>query len=114
MKDSKPVAPRPDRTDAKGPTPAPDPIRIHPRMAFTYQKRVSELISGLNDADGLHEAQEALRSLVTRIVLQPSAETGKLDIMLEGALSGLLALALFHKEHTQRHSRSKVLIILKN
>jgi hypothetical protein len=27
-------------------------------------------------------------------VLQPSPETGKLDVMLEGALSGLLALAL--------------------
>ena len=43
--------------------PACDPIRIHPKMALTYQERVSELISGLSNADRLQEAQEALRVL---------------------------------------------------
>ncbi|MGH1447333.1 MAG: hypothetical protein ACRBBO_14955 [Cognatishimia sp.] len=42
----------------------------------------------------MQEAQEALRGLVDQIVLQPSPETGRLDIVLEGALSGLLTLAL--------------------
>ncbi len=74
--------------------PAPDPIRIHPKMAATYQTRVRSLISGLNKVGEMHEAKEALRGLVDRIVLQPSPETGKLDILLEGALSGLLTLAL--------------------
>jgi len=42
--------------------PAPDPIRIHPKMAVTYQERVSELIATLGEAGDLQEAQEALRS----------------------------------------------------
>ncbi len=75
-------------------TPAPDPIRIHPKMAATYQTRVSALISGLSKTGEIQEAQEALRALVDHIVLQPSLQTGKLDIVLEGALSGLLRLAL--------------------
>ena len=75
-------------------TPSPDPIRIHPKMAATYQLRVRSLISGLSKTGEMQEAQEALRSLVDKIVLHPSPETGKLDIVLEGALSGLLTLAL--------------------
>ena len=74
--------------------PAPDPIHIHPKMATTYQTRVRSLISGLNKVEEMQEAQEALRGLVDQIVLKPSPETGKLDILLEGALSGLLTLAL--------------------
>jgi site-specific DNA recombinase len=77
-----------------GRAPDVDPIRIHPNMASTYQERVRSLIYQLSQPDGLQEAQEALRSLVDRIVLQPSAETCKLNVVLEGALSGLLALAL--------------------
>ena len=75
-------------------SPSPDPIRIHPKMAATYQARVQSLISGLNKSGEMQEAQEALRGLVDQIVLQPSPDSGKLDIMLEGALSGLLTLAL--------------------
>ncbi|WP_334068170.1 zinc ribbon domain-containing protein, partial [Nereida ignava] len=71
-----------------------DPIRIHPNMAATYQTRVRSLISGLSKTGEMQEAQEALRSLVDKIVLQPSPERAKLDIVLEGALSGLLTLAL--------------------
>lgn len=52
------------------------------------------LISGLSKKGEMQEVQEALRGLVDRLVLQPSPETGKLDIVLEGALSGLLTLAL--------------------
>ena len=75
-------------------TSAPDPIRIHPKMAATYHARVRSLIFGLHKTGEMQAAQEALRSLVDRIVLQPSQESGKLDIILEGALSGLLTLAL--------------------
>lgn len=64
--------------------PADDPIRIHPKLAEKYQTRVRSLISGLSKAGEMQEAQEALRGLVDRIVLQPSPETGKLDIVLEG------------------------------
>jgi site-specific DNA recombinase len=88
-------------------TPAPDPIRIHPTMAATYQTRARSLISGLNKAGEMQEAQEALRSLVDSIVLQPSPETGKLDIVLEGALSGLLTLALGAKRKEGLSSKTQ-------
>ena len=63
-------------------------------MATAYKERVGSLIWQLSHPDHLLEAQDTLRSLVDRIVLQPSATTGKLDIFLEGALSGLLSLAI--------------------
>ena len=43
------------------------------------------------------EAKEALRGLIDRIVLAHNATTGKLDIKIEGALAGLLSLALGSK-----------------
>ncbi len=73
---------------------APSPVRIHPRMAETYRKKITILISELQTPDGMLEAKEALRSLIDRIVLQPSPATGKLDIHLEGALAALLMLSL--------------------
>ncbi|RPE72196.1 DNA invertase Pin-like site-specific DNA recombinase [Pacificibacter maritimus] len=74
--------------------PAPDPIRIHPKMALTYRDKVGAMIDQLGKAEDMAEAKDALRGLIDRIVLTPNATTGKLDIMLKGALSGLLALAL--------------------
>ena len=77
--------------------PGVDPIRFHPRMANTYRERIQHLISGLVKSGELQTAQEALRGLVERIILQPCVESGKLDIILDGALSGLLTLALGSK-----------------
>ena len=74
-----------------------DPLRFHPRMADTYRERVQALITDLGKSHELQTAQEALRGLVERIVLHPSTESGNLDIMLEGALSGLLTLAVGSK-----------------
>ena len=55
------------------------------------------MISGLSKAGEPKEAQEALRGLISRILLQSPPDTDKLDIVLECALSGLLALALGFK-----------------
>ncbi|MFK7877606.1 MAG: recombinase family protein, partial [Paracoccaceae bacterium] len=68
------------------------PLRFHPRMADTYRDRVQALITGLGKSRELQTVQGALRALVERIVLHPSDESGSLDIVLEGALSGLLTL----------------------
>ena len=78
--------------------PDADPIRFHPRMADTYRERLQTLITGLGKPGEFQVAKEALRGLVEQIVLQPSPESGKLDIFLEGALSGLLTLALQSKK----------------
>ena len=67
-------------------SPAPDKIRIHPKMAVTYRERVATLIEGLSDTDGMHEAKDALRGLIKHVVLRPNAETGRLCVELEGDL----------------------------
>ena len=66
-------------------------------MADTYRERVQALITGLGKSSELQTAREAVRALVERIVLHPSPDTGSLDIILEGALSGLLTLAMNSK-----------------
>lgn len=55
-----------------------------------FPVRVSGVWTSLPD----DEAKEALRGLVERIVLRPDTETGRLRVELEGALAGLLTLAL--------------------
>jgi hypothetical protein len=74
-------------------SPAPDQIRIHPKMAVTYRERIATLIKGLSDPDGMDEAKDRLRGLIERIVLRPNAETGRLIVELEGDLSGLMILS---------------------
>jgi site-specific DNA recombinase len=80
-------------------TPAPDPVRIHPGMAWTYRARIGQLIAGLSEAGQMDEAREALRGLIETLELVPVAadegDTGRpgLAIHLHGALASLLRLA---------------------
>ncbi|MDO6617371.1 hypothetical protein [Pacificibacter sp. 1_MG-2023] len=73
---------------------APSPIRIHPKMAETYRDKISDLISQLQEPDGMLEAKDALRGLVDRIVHTPTEPEGKLSVHLHGALADLLSLSL--------------------
>jgi site-specific DNA recombinase len=75
-------------------TPAPDPIRFHPKMAATFKLRVKALIAQLGLSEDALEAKEALRSLIERITLTPDQETGKLSVFLEGGLAALLQLSM--------------------
>nr|WP_082483301.1 recombinase family protein [Rubellimicrobium mesophilum] len=77
-----------------------DPVRLHPALAETYHLRVRELVAGLSASDdgpSATESREAVRALVSRIVLTPVAVPGRklseVRIDLEGALAGLLHLA---------------------
>ncbi len=74
--------------------PAPSPIRIHPKMAESYRAQVGLLIAQLQQPEGMLEAKEALRSLIEQIILQPDPKTGRLSVHLQGALAGLLWLAV--------------------
>ncbi|RPE67504.1 recombinase-like zinc beta ribbon protein [Pacificibacter maritimus] len=74
--------------------PAPSPIRIHPKMAETYRDKISDLISQLQEPDGMLEAKDALRGLVDSIVLTPTEPESKLSVHLHGALAELLSLSL--------------------
>ena len=55
------------------------------------------MLSGLEKPGELQVATEALRGLVKQIAPQSSPESDKLDIILEGALSGLVTSSLTSK-----------------
>lgn len=72
-------------------------LRIHPRMADTWQERIRALIAGLTEPDREGEAREAIRGLIGKIVATPVPTGGKrstLDLVLHGDLAGILALSL--------------------
>ena len=72
----------------------PDPVRFHPSMAGTYRDRVGALIRGLGDATQMDLAKESLRGLIEAIILTPEPDGPGLVVDLQGALAGLLHLAL--------------------
>ena len=79
-------------------SPAPEPVRLHPGMADVYRCKVADLTAGLADPTRNVEVTEAIRALVERIVLAPSAEDPRvLTVDLEGVLAQLFRLGLSHK-----------------
>ncbi|MBM2295189.1 zinc ribbon domain-containing protein [Sulfitobacter pseudonitzschiae] len=87
--------------------PAPSPLRIHPKMAETYREKIGALIARLQEPDSMPEAKDALRGLIDRIVLSPTAPDGKLSIHLEGALAALLRLGSGGKSNQGPGSESQ-------
>ena len=70
----------------------PDSLpHLYPNLAEVYRQKVANLAEALNDEQTRTEAREILRSLIDRNRLVP--EDGELQIELEGALAGILALA---------------------
>lgn len=72
-------------------------LRIHPKMADTWQERIRALISGLAEPDREGEAREAIRGLIEKIVATPVPRKGKrmsIELTLHGDLAGILALRL--------------------
>src|ERR1700681_3367313 len=63
---------------------------IHPNVAELYGRKVARLADALNHPDDRHEAADALRSLIERIVLTPSPEPRKLDATLHGELGTII------------------------
>ncbi|WP_370571446.1 recombinase family protein, partial [Phaeobacter sp. SYSU ZJ3003] len=72
---------------------SPTPVRLHPTMSETYRERVTALIRGLAESEGMEEAKEAIRGLIEKIVLTPRADGPGLTVDLHGALASLLLLA---------------------
>lgn len=71
--------------------PAPEPVRLHPKIAEHYVTKVSDLRNCLNKEDARVEASQILRSLVDEIRLHPI--DGELQIELIGDLAALLSFA---------------------
>jgi site-specific DNA recombinase len=73
-----------------------EPVLLHPNMAEVYRAKIARLADALNDEHERTEAAGIIRGLVDRIILTPK-EDGALSIDLEGALAGVLALAVNDK-----------------
>ena len=74
------------------PTP---PVRLHPQAAEIYRRKVAELERSLNAPEIRHEAGEALRELIEKVVLTPDATApDSLAATLHGDLAVILALAM--------------------
>jgi hypothetical protein len=71
--------------------PAPLP-RLHPNLAEVYRRKVTELGAALRDPTHGAEALAILRGLIDRVTLTPADD--HFEVELEGALAGMLALAL--------------------
>ena len=80
---------------------APSSLVYHPSMAETYRARVTRLISELGAHGAYNETWEALRGLIDRIVLTPSADGEGMEIELCGDLGGLLRLASGAGDHSE-------------
>ena len=78
---------------AQAATPAPR-VRLHPNAAEIYRAKVADLEASLNAPEIRLEAAEALRSLISRIVLTPDAAAPDgLAAELHGDLATILRLA---------------------
>jgi site-specific DNA recombinase len=64
---------------------------LHPNLAETYRQRVEALQQAVAGRDGL-AARDALRSLIERIVLRPSAGHG-FEVELVGEIGAMIAMA---------------------
>jgi len=74
--------------------PAP-PVRLHPQAAEIYRRKVAELEHSLNAPEIRHEAGEALRQLIEKVVLTPDATAPDgLAATLHGDLAVILTLAM--------------------
>ena len=67
------------------------PVALHPNLPALYRKKVEELEAVLADAELGAEAMEAIRSMITRIVLTPG-EAGGMEAVLEGDLAQILTI----------------------
>ena len=72
---------------ARSPVDLPD---IHPNVADIYRRKVARLADALNHPEDRHEAADALRGLIERIVLKPGPKPRQLDATLYGELGTIV------------------------
>jgi site-specific DNA recombinase len=72
---------------ARLPVDLPD---IHPNVADIYRRKVARLADALNHPEDRHEAADALRGLIERIVLKPGPKPRQLDATLYGELGTIV------------------------
>ena len=74
---------------------APSPVQLHPNAASLYAAKVADLEASLNAPDIRIEAAEALRALISQVVLAPDdTAEDRLRAELHGDLATILSLAM--------------------
>ena len=84
---------RPDELNerlAAAPADLPD---IHPNIADVYRRKVARLAEALDHPEDRDAAAAAIRGLIERIVLTPSAKWAEMDAVLHGDLGAILEWA---------------------
>jgi hypothetical protein len=66
------------------------PPDIHPNVSEIFRAKVARLADTLNDPADRGEAAQAIRNLITRVVLTPADGPGELEATLEGELGTIL------------------------
>ena len=74
-------------------------IVLHPNIGELYVRKIGDLKSLLQNDTTKHQATEIIRSLIEKIVVSPTAQRGKSDVVLHGALASILSYA---NDTTQR------------
>ena len=70
-----------------------DKIVLHPNIGELYARKIGDLKSLLQNDTTKHLATEIIRSLIEKIVVSPTGQRGKSDMVLHGALASILAYA---------------------
>ena len=70
-----------------------DKIVLHPNIGELYARKIGDLNSLLQNEATKHHATEIIRSLIEKIVVSPTGQRGKSEVVLHGALASILAYA---------------------
>ena len=70
-----------------------DKIVLHPNIGELYARKIGDLKSLIHNDATKHQATEIIRSLIEKIVVSPTGQRGKSDVILHGALASILAYA---------------------
>ena len=91
------------RADLAAAPPASPPVALHPGALARYRAEVARLEQALQEAAIRDEAAEALRALITRVVLTPDAAAADgLAALLHGDLAVILRLSEAAPRHVAR------------
>ena len=66
-------------------------VEVHPNLPDLYRKKIENLQALLADETARPQAVEIIRSLIDRIDVHPSAERGRCEVTIVGALAHILA-----------------------
>ena len=70
-----------------------DKIVLHPNIGELYARKIGDLKSLLQNEATKHQATEIIRSLIETIVVSPTDQRGKSNVVLHGTLASILAYA---------------------